>query len=258
MGTDTPAPLDVIVRRLLEYTQRYERQRDGRCVFTFVYALMTSRISAELDTSGFGDPTWITELSQAFSQRYFDALDEADHSGPIAPPWDAVFALTRDHRTSVAEDVAFGMMAHIVHDLPQGLVQVGLLDATGESRIADFHAMNAILGRSVDPILVQVSRRYSPILRWLDRLGTGYNEILTKYGITMSRGLAWYNAERLLDPRSSAAAAIAIAQNPLTFIHTVLRPRVWSIALVLRGVRVILSLGRRWPRSVPALPTGWQ
>jgi len=139
------------------------------------------------------------------------------------------------------------MTAHIVQDLPLTLVKVGLADREGHSHIRDYHLMNDVLGRAIVPVRDEITGRYNPWLKWLDRLADGYVEIVTNYGVRLSRGMAWYNAQRLLDPSSHNEAMESIIRSPQVVLNEVLSPRGKSISVIWRLIRVATSLFRRWP-----------
>ena len=114
--------------------------------------------------------------------------------------------------------------------------------------MADHHLINEVLKASIDGMQDAVARRYEPLVWWLDHLGADLDEIATNYGLRVSRGLAWYNAIRLLDERSREDALAAIERGPLVLIEEVRRPPIWSLRFVLRGMRWVSSFFRRWPR----------
>jgi Family of unknown function (DUF5995) len=254
---ETPeATLGRIAAELAARTRRYEVQRDSRCVFTYCYALLTAQLQRELAASGCTDHGWITDLAVAFSTRYFNALDRYDARDPLVPAaWQRVFDTVTGRTTSVLEDLILGMTAHITADLPHALVAVGLSDAAGNSRIGDYHTVNDILGKAIDPIRRQVGRRYGWAFA-LDRVGGLHAVVVTNFGIRMARGVAWYNAVRLLDPRISALAAESIQKSTIAVVDAVANPPIWSIRMLLRTWRVFLSFFRRWPRNDPDLGTG--
>ena len=208
---------------------------------------MTRRIAAELPTSGLDDPEWVVGLAEAFAERYFRALEAYDEGAGAPAAWQAVFDTLARRRTSVVEDLAFGVYAHIVRDLPHTLQEVGVVDDLGRSRLADHHTVTAIVGRSIDGVQEAVSRRYGPYVAVLDRIGRRYDEILTDYGIRLSRGMAWYNALRLDDPHLRAAAGAAIEASPQIFVQQVMEPPLWSARAALRALRWVAALFRRWP-----------
>ena len=259
---DHQARLETVARRVREYTERYERSRDSRCVFSHAYARLTRELARAVEQGRFADPEWIVALAEAFAERYFVALDGYDAGESPAAVWREVFDSLRTLRTSPLEDLVASMVAHIVHDLPLTLSEIGLEDAEGVSRIRDFHVTNDVLAGAIGGIQAGISRRYSPYLGWLDRLGGAHDEALTGYGIRVARGMAWYNASRVLDPRSEEAARAAIERSPAVFVRTLLRPPMLSLRLWSRLARLVARLGRRWPAAdqpkppAPARPAG--
>jgi hypothetical protein len=241
--------LEAIAVRLEHRTRDLERRRDSRCVFTYSYALLTRRLASKLPTSGVADPDWIVSLAEEFVSLYEVAVTAWDDDGEVPPGWRVVFETICTRRTSVIEDLALAMAAHIMRDLPHALVAVGLDAPDGTTHVSDFHAVNAILGDAIEEIQDQVSRRYAHYVRWLDRIGGGADEIATNYGIRLSRGMAWYNATRLLDAPSAAAAAASIERSPQIVVDEVMHSSVWIVRIALRVMRVTVSLFRRWPAA---------
>lgn len=244
---DPGARLGAIASELERLTARLEHERDSRCVFTYAYAIMTRKIAVDLSGQPAADADWIVSLADAFSKRYFAAIEAYDRGELGEGAWRTVFDALENRRTSVLEDLVFAMTGHIVHDLPLALGDLGF----EPGRIAGFQSVNEMLQGTIDVIQREVARRYSPVLRWLDRLAEGYDQILTGYGIRMSRGLAWYNALRLADPRAREDALSAIERSPELVVSNVLDPPRLSLRLVLRLVRLIVRLGRRWPKDDP-------
>jgi hypothetical protein len=139
------------------------------------------------------------------------------------------------------------MAVHILHDLPLALGDVSAGARPDAARVYDFHAVNDMMASSIDEIQATTARRYSPYISWLDQLGHRYDEILTNYGVRLSRGMAWYNALRLADERSAAHAAESIERSPIVVIDGIVRPPIWSLRVLLRFARWIVSFLRVWP-----------
>lgn len=243
-----------IVERMEAYLTRYEAARDSRAVFTYGYIQFTRALWTGLAVAPFSDPAWVAIMAERFAEKYFEALDALDQGRTPVTPWREVFDAILGQRSSVLEDLVFGITAHIVHDLPLTLVEVGLYDDSGASRVADHHLVNEVLKGAIDGIQDRVASRYEPLVSWLDHLGGDLDEIATDYGLRVSRGLAWYNAIRLLDERSREDALAAVKRGPLVLIEEVRRPPIWSLRFVLRGMRWVSSYFRRWPR--PERPLG--
>jgi hypothetical protein len=232
--------------RLLAIAAELEAKRDSRCVFAHTYSLMTRRIAEGLPDAPGVDATWITDLAESFGQRYVVALTTPDDELP--PAWRHAFEVMRDKRTSVLEDLLFGMTVHIVHDLPLTLGDVSPGRTPPASHLYDFHAMNELLASAIEPIIDATARRYGRYVKWLDRLGGQYDNLLTDYGIRMARGLAWYNAQRLADPRSAERARAAVEASPIELIDSIAKPQIASVRAILRFARWIVSFLRTWPK----------
>ncbi len=237
--------LEVIAQCLEQITAHYERNQDSRAVFTYAYTILTRRLAKQLETADFADAQWVLSLAKAFAALYLEAIDSYDR-GKASRAWGTVFDAICRQPSSVLEDLVYPLYAHIVHDLPIALESVHLSGQDG-SHIRDFHLVNDILGEAIRPIMDKVSKRYSPIIRWLDHLGEQYGQLLTNYGIRMSRGLAWYNAIRLEDPESREEAMETIAKSPAIFIEQVRHPPIWSLRIIFRIGRFIVARCRRWP-----------
>lgn len=239
--------LDAIVNRLLAYRERYDRARDSRAVFTHAYVSITTLIAEHLATYQFKDPEWVVLLAEKFADRYFVALDAADRGDPQSAAWQRVFEVLRNPRTSVLEDLIFAMTAHIVHDLPLALLDARTTAPDGSSRVYDFHRMNDLLGHNIERITSEVSKRYSPFIAWLDHLGGGFDQLITDYGFRVGRGVAWYNASRILDPLSRDHAHQSIVKSTIVFVDNVRRPKLWPLRWLFRAGRWLSSWFRRWP-----------
>lgn len=107
--------------------------------------------------------------------------------------------------------------------------------------------MNELLAKDIQPIADEVTKRYEPWFHWLDHLEKRHTLVLTDFGFRVSRGLAWYNASRLLDPASQNAAHESVEKSVITLVNDVRRPPIWSLRLVFRGLRWIAGLFRAWP-----------
>ena len=241
--------LFLLAARLDQYARRYETLKDSRAVFTHTYAIITRTLAENITDIRFDNVEWVVSLAEGFAGRYFLALDAFDQSGDTPKAWAEVFRVLKIKSTSVLEDLVFAMTAHIVNDLPFALVDVGLADLAQRSHIHDFHTMNDILGSNIKDIEDNILKRYEPAFSWLDNLGHGYDQILTNYGFRLSRGMAWYNAVRLLDPLSSSAAKDSIERSAVQLIENVRNPPVLSLRIVYRILRFVAALFRSWPQE---------
>jgi hypothetical protein len=242
------ARMQELVRKLGALQAAYEAARDSRCVFTYCYKIMTTRLDSALDTFPFDEPSRVVDLAERFAERYFAAMDAFDHGDLRPGAWQTVLEAVQAPMSSVIEDLIFPITAHIVHDLPIALQELSVTSPALRPQLHDFDLVNDIMGRAIDSVRDDVTRRYSPALRWVDRIERRYDQIATDYGIRMSRALAWYNAERLQDPRCRENALEAIELSPSLLVQKVREPPTASIRFLLRAIRAMAALCRRWPR----------
>ncbi len=238
--------LTTLSERLYSYAQRYELLQDSRAIFATTYGLITKIIARELPKRTWNDADFVVRLAEAFSARYLAALDAYDRGEAPDPAWTNVFKVTASTRTSVVEDLICAMAAHIIHDLPIALNDASFQASGPNAHVADFNQMNAVLDDGINEIFQTLTARYNPALRWLELLGWRNEELLTNYGIALSRAAAWYNACRLQSDDRVAASA-SIERSSQILINDLLHPPLFSVDLVLRAFRWLAALGRRWP-----------
>lgn len=225
----------------------FERRHDPRCVFATAYSHLSRRLASALEGPSFSEPAWVAELTTVFADYYFHASDAFD-SGTLAPGvWKSAFEAGKAGHTTVLQDLVLGMTAHIVSDLPHALCDVGLRDATGRSRMPDYHHVNDVLAAAIEEVQSVISHRYDPLLGALDLLAGHGDEILTDYGLRLSRALAWYNAERLLAPKLRATTEASLERSTKLVVRDLVDPPWLSLRRVARGVGCVSRAARLWP-----------
>jgi len=225
----------------------FERQHDPRCVFATAYSHLSRRLAGALEGPGFAEPAWVAALATVFADYYFRASDQFD-AGTLRPGvWKSAFDAGKAGHTTVLQDLVLGMTAHIVSDLPYALCDVGLRDAAGRSRMPDYHHVNDVLAAAIQEIQSVISHRYDPLLGALDFLAGDSDEILTNYGLRLSRALAWYNAERLLSPKLRATTEDSLDRSTQLVVTDLLDPPWLSLRRVARGLGWVSRTARLWP-----------
>jgi hypothetical protein len=237
--------LRAVIARLEDLQHRFEREHDSRAVFSLVYATITAEIDRQLDTMELYDPDWLVSLAEVFAARYFAAIEAYDAHRRVAPAWGAVFEAISS-RTSVLEDVVYPMTAHIVHDLPLALLDAGFDVANAGTRLHDFDQVNRVMEKAIEPIRRRVTKRYSPALRFLDKMERRYDVLLSDYGIRMSRAQAWYDALRLRDPETERAVRLMLESTPKQLIDSVRHHRHSLVGELLAFLRWFASWFRVW------------
>ena len=257
-----------VAERLVGYVVRYEAARDSRAVFAYLYLQLTRSLATALSVGDpvFRDPSWVADLAENLAGEYFAASDAMDAwavtngttpESRVAPdelpetvpePWREVFAAISGGRSYVLEDALFSMMAHITYDLP---VAMRRMAATSDvaSHIADFHRMNDVLGLAIDFVQDDLASRYCWWLADLDRIVARNDELLSNYGIRVSRGMAWFNFSRLTDPAAVEDAERSIRTSTGAFIQQVREPDWWALRVATRAGRLLVPERRRWPSA---------
>jgi hypothetical protein len=268
VGSDeTPAQqVHRVAGRLARYLTAYDEGRDPRAVFAYTYLRLTSSLEESLKKGvpNFKSPAWAAQLAVSLAAEYFSAMDAIDQwlaardpdgkakvsasSMPkeIPQPWRDVYAAIAGGQSYVLEDVLFSMMAHISYDLPVALRRMAN-EADQRAHIADFHAMNTVLGGAIDGIQQEVASRYSSGLADLDRILARQDELLSNYGIRLSRGAAWYNFQRLVDTDAGAEALRSIERSTGSLIQQTRRPDDWRLRLAISVARRLVPTRRQWP-----------
>lgn len=253
-----------IEQRLLGYLGQYDRKHDERAIFTFLYSQVLGNLTAVFRQTPpfFDDPDWVATLAEVFAQRFFNTMDAIDtwlaglkQSGErgslaalyqVAPrPWADTYWAIRRH-AFVWESLLFAMMAHLTHDLPKAVIDAKS-ETAGQSHLADYHRMNDILANQTASLEKAIAFRYNPLLPF-DRLATREGEFFSNYGIRITRSLAWYNADRLLDPRSLQDTLDSLDRTTAAFIDFMRRPKEWWLRILIILGQLLLPRYHRWPR----------
>lgn len=235
-----------VARELEALDRKLEVAGDERALFTYAYGVVTRSIAFSITDDDFDDPDWVVALARAFARRYIKAVHEYDAG--IAPrAWQRIFDAITKRETNGVGALVLSMAAHILHDLPLALLEVGMEDEHGVSRTADYHKINHVLSGCIDILQDRLSARYNPIFGWLDRLGTDADEILARLGLEQSRALAWYTAQRLENEVRRPAVMASVERDVDDVARRILgsdRPR----RLLFRGVSSAVRLLRRAPK----------
>lgn len=198
-----------VARRLEALDRTYELGDDGRALFTYAYGVVTRTIAFSLAHGDFDDPDWVVALARAFARRYMKAT--ADYDAGVPPlGWQKVFATLHAKSLSSVAELLLCMVAHILHDLPLALLEVGLENERGVPRTADYHRMNEVLTSSIDLLQVRLAARYNPVFTTLDLLGADLDELLARAGVGQARALAWYTAQRIEDGAQREAVLLEV------------------------------------------------
>ncbi len=180
---------------------------DYRGVFLRAYRDITARLDRAIDAGEFEDNPWMERLDLAFAEEYFAALRAYDSGqGRLARCWQLALDANRGRQTSALQDLLLGMNAHIRHDLPIAIHEVGV--GQGDERARhhrDHDRLNGILAAQIDTVQRDIRRHYSVILGLADLLAGATDELLSAAGIRAVRNRAWEDALALAEAGTGPA-----------------------------------------------------
>ena len=213
-GPATIRCADGLVRRLRAQWRRFDARCDHRAVISYSYLLITRGLRADLATAEPGlvrHRRWMTYLITTFSNRYFRAFRNHRHGRPVVEAWRRTFAAAKAGDTNAGQDVLLFSNAHVQHDLPFALEEMGLRARAGASHKPDHDAVNAINARVFDPIEKYIAAHYDPSFALFD-LPVPAEELAVLELVKLWREGAWRNAERLLNAETRAERRQVVEQ----------------------------------------------
>ena len=194
------------------------RRRSGRlaasCGHDAVFALGYLRVTElVLGSRGWSPPlfldrAFINHADFVFADFYFRAQDAWRHGGWLPEVWRVAFGAAGERAVPASTNLLLGALAHIKHDLPFVLYSVGLTDAGGASRKADFDAVNRVTYAASGPVSAEIARRFDPSVSETDVPGTELDSDVLFHTLSSWREQAWRYAEQLAAAPTPAARAL--------------------------------------------------
>ena len=208
------ACVDQLVDHLKHQWRGYDRTCDHRAVIAYSYLKITQGLRADL--AGDGDDLvhykrWMTYLITTFSNRYRAAFHDWEVGEPVPEAWRITFQTADAGDANAGQDVLLFSNAHVQHDLPFALEEMGLRARDGASRKGDHDAVNRINTAVFDPIEDYIAAHYDPSFALIDAKPLPGDEIGTLELVKLWRETAWRNAERLLNAPDEAARDRVVA-----------------------------------------------
>jgi hypothetical protein len=197
------------IRTIDEMKRRWRELNSGcdhRAVFALTYLRTTQEYfrTVKHDEHFFSDRPWIEHEDAVFAQLYFRAYDRYVEGKRVPGAWQVAFDTAASPNETGIGDLLLGMNAHIDRDLPYALAHVGLVKPNGDSRKADHDKVNLFLDHVIDPLQVELARRYDRLFADTDAEPSPFDETAALAGVRSIRENAWRNAERLVNAKSQA------------------------------------------------------
>jgi hypothetical protein len=223
-------------------TAREENSADG--YFTLIYKWETEDLIRAADEGVFQAPDEIRKMIVGFANLYFTARASFRAGKPTSRGWTIAFRAARTSSALVVQHILLAFNAHINFDLAQATADAGL-------PWADYDKVGAVLSQGIARAQ-RCLNRTTPVLRVLDRVGGGFDELFTIYSLKAARRYAFDMAQRLRStPEAGRPALLEEADRTAgTYGGLLLRPPLRD-RLLLAAIR--LSEVNASPRDIIAL-----
>lgn len=171
---------------------------DGLKWFNWLYYKVTKAVADRINTGGFTDATFLSELDVQFAQLYFNALRNSLSNDPLPDCWQALFSRRGDTRLTRIQCALAGINAHINHDLPIAIANTcrisNLVPQHGTVQYGDYTSLNAtldsLIGAAKQALNVRLLGDALPPVNALE-------DTIAAWNVSAAREAAWNNSELL-------------------------------------------------------------
>jgi hypothetical protein len=202
-------------RHLRAEWRRYDASCDHRAVVYYSYLKITEGLRRDLAGPRPGivrHRRWMTYLITTFSNRFRAAFRGHAAGRPVPDSWRIAFETYDSGDANAGQDVLLFSNAHVQHDLPFAIEEMGTATRDGESRKGDHDAVNAINREVFDPIQDYISAHYDPTFPIIDAKPSPLDETATLELVESWRENAWRYGERLLAAKTAEERGAVVAE----------------------------------------------
>ncbi|HEX2913565.1 MAG TPA: DUF5995 family protein [Chloroflexia bacterium] len=208
----TPLPLerpftsiDEAIENFCALEYFFYTHHDRRAVFITAYLAITRELKLKVSQGFFQDNEWVRRYGIAFANLYRVALLAYEQGNLAAVPkaWVIAFDTAKNNRGLVMQDLVLGINAHINHDLPLALNEVGI-DPERDKRYQDHTAVNQMLGAATQLMKDRVCAMYAPALSVLDHVLNPADDAFASFSVDKARESAWVDAVALANAANEA------------------------------------------------------
>ena len=202
-------------RHLRAGWKRYDATCDHRAPVYYSYLKITEGLRADLAGPRPGivrHRRWMTFLITTFSNRFREAFRNDAAGRPVPGAWRIAFDAYDSGDANAGQDVLLFSNAHVQHDLPFAIEEMGTATPSGASRKPDHDAVNAINRQVFDPIQDYISAHYDPTFAVIDAKPSPLDETATLELVESWRENAWRYGERLLAAKDESERDAVVAE----------------------------------------------
>ena len=204
-----------LVRHLRAGWHRHDATCDHRAPVYFSYLRITQALRRALAGPRPGlvrHRRWMTFLITTFSNRFRAAFRDYAAGREVSDSWRIAFETYDAGDANAGQDVLLFSNAHVQHDLPFAIEEMGTATPSGASRKPDHDAVNAINREVFDPIQDYISAHYDPTFPLIDAKPSPLDETATLELVESWRENAWRYGERLLAAEDDAERDAVVAE----------------------------------------------
>lgn len=215
---------------------------DHKLIFTFFLQRMVEAYRTAALTPGYFENTVYTNQGDALLYSYYITQYQAwknQNPSQVSPVWQITFAAKDNRTVSALGDALLSIIAHLLHDGPYVLDQIGLVYPNGDSAKGDYDKHNVWLYAAEPAVLDEGARRFDPSMNQPALILQPPGNLLDFQLIAAWREQAWRFAEQLKsaeinkDPLAyqateAAIDAYTVAQANIVQAATTITP--WQTA----------------------------
>ena len=168
---------------------------DHNLIFNFFYYRITQAYRRAVDDPHyFRSNAYHNQLDAVFASYYFNQRMAWTNGDPakVSPGWRVAFRAADARTMTGVGDALLAINAHILHDAPYSLDQMGLTLPDGRSAKPDYDKDNVWLFAAQAPTLAEAARRFDPSMARSDDSGLASYQVIAGW-----REQAWRFAEQL-------------------------------------------------------------
>jgi hypothetical protein len=222
----TPMPAyDNVTDQMQRCIDQWDACHDGKALFLRCYRMMTGNVIAAVQQRDFNDPEWVDRLLHRFAAYYFVSLDSYEENPAGAPAvWQLAHSAANNPDLSAVQKLLAGVNAHINYDLAFTLVDLlrpewtGLSEQQRTARYEDHCRINNVIAKTIDTVQDQIIEPAMPVMKLVDDLMGGADELMISQLISHWRDQVWQHAVKMLatnDPQQLVALAKQVEADAL-------------------------------------------
>lgn len=171
---------------------------DGLKWFNWLYFQVTQAVEARVNSGGFTDPAFLSELDVQFAQLYFNALKNFLSNTVLPDCWQTLFTQRNQIALTRIQFALAGINAHINHDLPSAIVSTcqieNLVPQRNTAQYTDYTALNTTLDSLIEEAKKELNVR---LLGDALPAASQLENTIAAWSVSAAREAAWNNAELL-------------------------------------------------------------